>query len=67
VPLQNIHSDVRGPSGVVSINGYRYFFTFIDCCTKITWVYVLKNKSDMFECFRDFYNMVVNKEFEEYL
>ncbi|WVZ90773.1 hypothetical protein U9M48_037041, partial [Paspalum notatum var. saurae] len=44
VPLQIIHSDVWGPSGVVSINGYRYFVTFIDCCTRTTWVYVLRNK-----------------------
>uniref|UniRef100_A0ACD5WAE1 Uncharacterized protein n=1 Tax=Avena sativa TaxID=4498 RepID=A0ACD5WAE1_AVESA len=30
VPLQTIHSDVWGPSGVVSLNGYHYFVTFID-------------------------------------
>jgi hypothetical protein len=33
IPLQTIHSDVWGPSGVPSINGYRYFVTLIDCCT----------------------------------
>lgn len=44
VPLQTIHSDVWGPSGVTSLNGYRYFVTFIDCCTRTTWVYVLKKK-----------------------
>lgn len=58
VPLQTIHSDVWGPSGVTSINGYHYFVTFIDCCTRTTWVYVLRHKSDVFECFRDFHNMI---------
>ena len=58
VPLQTIHSDVWGPSGVTSINGYHYFVTFIDCCTRTTWVYVLRHKSDLFECFRDFHNMI---------
>lgn len=36
VPLQTIHSDVWGPSRVVALNGYRYFVTFIDCCTRAT-------------------------------
>uniref|UniRef100_A0ACD5U385 Uncharacterized protein n=1 Tax=Avena sativa TaxID=4498 RepID=A0ACD5U385_AVESA len=58
VPLQTIHSDVWGPSGVTSLNGYRYFITFIDCCTRTTWVYVLRNKSDVFQCFKDFHNLI---------
>ena len=41
-----------------SINGYRSFVTFIDCCTRVTWVYVLRSKADVFECFRDFHNMI---------
>jgi transposase InsO family protein len=61
VPLQTIHSDVWGPSGVSSLNGYRYFVTFIDCCTRTTWVYVLKNKNDVFECFKDFHNMIMTQ------
>ena len=61
VPLQTIHSDVWGPSRVVSLNGYRYFVTFIDCCTRTTWVYVLRNKYDVFECFRDFHNLVMTQ------
>jgi hypothetical protein len=58
VPLETIHSDVWGPSGVSSLNGYRSFVTFIDCCTRVTWVYVLRNKNDVFECFVDFHNMI---------
>jgi transposase InsO family protein len=58
VPLQTIHSDVWGPSGVVSLNGYRYFVTFIDCCTRTTWVYVLRSKNEVFECFKDFHNLI---------
>lgn len=61
VPFVTIHSDVWGPSGVASINGYRYFVTFIDFCTRTTWLYVLKNKSDVFECFIDFHKLVVNQ------
>lgn len=61
VPFVTIHSDVWGHSGVASINGYRYFVTFIDFCTRTTWLYVLKNKSDVFECFIDFHKLVVNQ------
>ena len=61
VPLQTIHSDVWGPSGVMSINGYRYFVTFIDCCTRTTWVYVLRSKGDVFECFKDFHNLIMTQ------
>jgi IS30 family transposase len=52
---------VWSPSGVVSINGYRYFVTFIDCCTRTTWVYVLWNKGDVFECFEDFHNLITTQ------
>jgi transposase InsO family protein len=61
VPFQTIHSDVWGPSGVWSLHGYKSFVTFIDCCTRTTWVYVLKNKSDVFECFKDFHSLIKNQ------
>lgn len=61
IPLETIHSDVWGPSGVSSVNGYQYFVTFIDCCTITTWVYVLRRKCDVFECFRDFHNLIVTQ------
>lgn len=61
VPLQTIHSDVWGPSRVASLNGYRYFVMFIDCCTRTTWVYVLRHKNDVFECFRDFHNLIMTQ------
>ena len=60
-PLHTIHSDVWGPSGVRSINGYRYFVTFIGCCTRATWVYVLRHKSDVFGCLIDFHNLIMTQ------
>jgi hypothetical protein len=61
IPLQTIHCDVWGPSGVRAIYGYRYFVTFIDCCTRTTWLYVLKTKDEVFECFRDFHKMITTQ------
>ena len=36
-PLDVIHSDVWGTTQNVSIEGSRYFLTFVDDCTRHTW------------------------------
>ena len=53
-----IHSDVWGPSPVASLLGYRWFVTFIDCHSRVTWVYLLKAKNEVFSCFQSFHKMV---------
>jgi len=50
-PLELVHSDVCGKIGSRSLSGAEYFMTFVDDCTHYTWVYVLKNKSDVFDRF----------------
>jgi hypothetical protein len=37
-----------------SMSRAKYVLTFIDDWSRYTWVYFLKNKSEVFECFRDF-------------
>jgi hypothetical protein len=46
-PGQLIHSDV-GSYETVSREGYRYFITFVDDCSKSTPVYPMKSKNDSF-------------------
>ena len=46
-----VHSDVWGPYSTSSMNGYKYFVTFIDCFSRVTWLYLMKNKSEVFGCF----------------
>jgi hypothetical protein len=46
-------SDVWGPASV-SFGRYKYYVTFIDDCSKFTWIYLLKYKSDVFQKFHDF-------------
>ena len=53
-----IHSDVWGPAPVLGSNGFKYFVLFIDDCTRMTWVYFLKSKSEVFEKFTQFYTFV---------
>jgi transposase InsO family protein len=55
-----IHSDVWGPFDT-SLDGYKYFVTFIDDFSRVTWVYLLKAKSDVFSCFQDFHTLLKNQ------
>lgn len=50
-----------GPSPTNSLSGFRYFVTFVDDCSRATWVYMLKNKSDVFATFKSFHSMVLTQ------
>jgi len=51
-PLQLIHSDLHGPFKTSTHDGYRYWITFIDDCTKFRVLLLLKRKSDAFGAFK---------------
>ena len=53
-PFVLVHSDVWGPSRVVSILGFQYFVTFIDNYSRYTWLYLMKNRSELFTIFESF-------------
>ena len=53
-----MHSNVCGPMQTQSLGGASYFLIFIDDCTRYTWVYFLRNKSEVFEYFKEFKTMV---------
>ena len=57
-PFAVIHSDVWGPAKIPTISKARYFVTFIDECTRMTWLSLLHKKSDVFKAFQDFHSMV---------
>jgi transposase InsO family protein len=60
-PFDVIHSDVWGPCEVHSISGHRWFVTFIDCFSRYIWLYLLKNKSDVFSVFKDLFALIRNQ------
>jgi len=51
--LDLIHMDVWGPSPVASIGGARYYVIFIDDFSRKVWVYFLKQKSEVFQKFKE--------------
>ena len=57
-PLELIHSDVCGRMSSKSLSGAEYFVTFIDDKTRYVWVYIIKRKSDVFKCFREWKSSV---------
>ena len=56
-PFSLIHSDVWGPSRVPNVTGSRWFITFIDDHTRLTWVFFMKEKSEG-QIFQKLSNMI---------
>jgi hypothetical protein len=52
-PLELIFFDVWGPIG-----RNKYYVSFIDDFSKFTWIYLLKHKSEVFQKFQEFQNLV---------
>lgn len=61
VPFMIIHSDVWGPSKITTLGGSRWFVTFIDDCTRMTWVCLMKTKSEVTSLFQQFHKMITTQ------
>ena len=53
-----IHSDVWGPSQVTSYSSYKCSVSFIDDYTRITWIYLLRKKSEATPSSKTFHKMI---------
>ena len=53
-----MHSDVSGRLEAKSLSGAEYFVTFIDDKSRYVWIYILKNKSEVFKKFLEWKYMV---------
>ena len=54
LPFDLVHGDIWGPFHVPTVEGFCYFLTIVDDCSRATWVYLLRNKSDAKKSFLDF-------------
>ncbi|KAE8655248.1 hypothetical protein F3Y22_tig00117034pilonHSYRG01564 [Hibiscus syriacus] len=63
--LKLIHTDIHGPITPKSFSEKRYFITFIDDCTRKTWVF-FEGKSEAFEVFKKF-KVLIEKTTEHYI
>ena len=55
-----IHSDISDPMPITSMNGSRYFLTFIDDFSRYTWVFFIKKKSKVCEKFFELKALIEN-------
>uniref|UniRef100_A0A2N9ERL8 Integrase catalytic domain-containing protein n=1 Tax=Fagus sylvatica TaxID=28930 RepID=A0A2N9ERL8_FAGSY len=60
-PFELVHSDIWGPARTTGLCDARYFVTFIDDHSRLTWVYVLKDRSQLFSVFQSFYAEISNQ------
>lgn len=56
-PFELVESNIWGPSHVHS-NGFVYYVSFVDMYSRNTWVYFLRSKADVFQCFLQFKQIV---------
>jgi 5'-3' exoribonuclease 2 len=59
--LECIHSDLWGESRVPSLGGARYMLTIIDDYSRRVWSFFIKNKSDVFNTFKEWKIMIENQ------
>lgn len=52
--LEVVHSDVWGPSPILSVCGYRYYAFFVDDYSKYTWSFPIQCKYVVFSIFPTF-------------
>ena len=57
-PFDLIHSDVWAPSPITTQSGSRYFVIFMDDFSLYTWIYLFKNRSKLYQIYRDFTKMI---------
>ena len=57
-PFDLVHLDVWGPFSIESVEGFKYFLTLVDDCTRTTWVYMLRNKKEVSVVFPEFIKLV---------
>ena len=50
-PLEIIHSNVWGPAPVSSVDGFRYYVSFLDDFSKFCWLIPIIAKSEVYEKF----------------
>jgi hypothetical protein len=58
MPLDMIHSDLMGPFPHPYINKVRFVLIFVDDFSRFTWIYFLRQKSEIFQHLKDFKALV---------
>jgi hypothetical protein len=60
-PLETVHTDLVGPTTTMGLKGEKYFMLLFDDYTTMITVCFLRNKSEAFENFKIYKEMVENE------
>ena len=58
--LEIIYTDICGPMSIPARGGFLYFVTFTDDLSRYGYIYLMRQKSETFENFKEFQNEVEN-------
>ena len=56
-----VHIDICGPMSSIARGCFQYFITFTDDFIRYGYIYLMRNKSESFEKFKEFQNEVQNQ------
>ena len=59
--LELVHKDVCGPMSTQAKGGHKYFITFTNDYSRFDYMYLMKQKSEAFEKFKEFKAEVENQ------
>ena len=62
-PFDLVHSDVWGPASQPTKGGSIYYVLFIDDFTRYTWLYLMKNSSELYTIYIAF-STIVSTQFD---
>ena len=60
-PFNLVHSAIWGPCLVVSQTSFHYFVTFVDDYSRLTWLYLMKNRYELLSHFCAFHAEIQNQ------
>jgi len=59
--LDIVYSDLMGPEDVTSAGGVEYILNFINNLSRMTWTYLIKEKSQAKKVFIEWHALVENE------
>ena len=60
-PLELLHMDIFGPIAYISLGGNKYGFIIVDDYSRFTWVFFLRDKSEVHGFFKRFAKSAQNE------
>ena len=60
-PFELVHTDVWGLCRTASTLRFQYFVTFIDDYSRCTWLFLMKNRAELYSIFQKFYAEILTQ------